>query len=72
MEYHWIDYPRALSIWQNRFTFPSQENDGYELKWTFQTIKCQIGEISSIIFSFRDQKKIQKELFFSLLGAKGF
>ena len=30
----------------------------------FQTVKCPISEISSIVFSFRDKKEIRKELFF--------
>ena len=30
----------------------------------FQTIKCPINEISSIVLSFRDQEKIRKEVFF--------
>ena len=34
--------------------------------------KMPINKISGIIFSFRDQKKIRKELFFSLLDAKRF
>ena len=60
----------SLSIRQIRFTFLLLENVDYEFKWTFQTIKCSINEISQVLYFFRDQKKTQKEFFF--LDAKGF
>ena len=44
--------------------FINVENVDYGFERTFQTIKCPINEISSIVLSFRDQKKIRKELFF--------
>ena len=57
MKYHWIDYPHTFSIHKIRFNFPFYKNDDYDFKWMFQTIKFPISQISSIFFSFRDQKQ---------------
>ena len=63
MKYHWVDYD-TLSIRQIKLPFSSLENVDDEFKWTFQAIKCRINEISSIVFSYTDQKKMWKEPFF--------
>ena len=38
----------------------------------FRQYNTPINKISSVGFSFKDQKKIRKELFISLLDANGF
>ena len=72
MKYHWINY---------LIPFPSDRLDSPFLHLKILTMssskrfrqkKCPVNEISSIVFSFPDQKKIRKELLFSLLDAKGF
>ena len=50
--YHWIDYLHAFSIRNVRFTFPTNKNVDYELKWTFQIVKHSFSEFWGIIFSF--------------------
>ena len=66
MKYHWIDY---------LMPFPSQRLDSPFLhskmlimssNERFRQKKCPINEFLSIVFSFRDQKKIQKDFFFFL------
>ena len=71
MRFHWIDYPHAFSMRHVRFTFPTNENVGYEFKWTFQTLKHPLNEFSSIVFSFKVKKYIYIYIFY-MLGAKGF
>ena len=71
MKYHWIDYSHVLSLQQIRFTYPSHKNVDYE--WNHGTgIKELISENSSIVFSFRDQKKDTERTYFSSLGSKSF
>ena len=61
IKYHWIDY--IMPFPYNTLDIPSIENVDYEFKLTFQTIEYPVNEISSIVFSFRDQKRSEKKLF---------
>ena len=69
MKYNWIDCLMPFPF--DRLDSPFIQNVAYEFKWTFQTIKSLINEISSIAFCFRDQRKYEKD-FFSLLDAEEF
>ena len=61
IKYHWIDY--IMPFPYNTLDIPSIENVDYQFKLTFQTIEYPVNEISSIVFSFRDQNRSEKKLF---------
>ena len=72
MKHHWIDYLMP-------FPFPGLDSPFPHLKMLimssnehFRQKKCPINEFTSIVFSFRGQNKIQKQLVFICWMLRGF